>query len=384
MDADREIDATAAAIAASLLPERHPTLQRVHGGGNNRIYRLTGTADQPDHALKLYAPPGADPVDAAGRLQREFAGLSFLARHLPGRVPQAIAADRARLAAIYEWIEGDRLPLTEASSRPAAHIGAMSAFVTDLHGLSRHPDARASITETAREACLSATDLLNQVERRLEALQTLTTEGNLQHFLATSFAPALTDARIRLDRWYDQAALSQADNLRLDRQILSPSDFGFHNALQRADGTLAFIDFEYFGWDDPVKLLADVVWHPGMRLSPAERQSFTRHCLDRLAGNDPELLGRYLAQLPLYGLRWAAIQLNEFFPERGRRRIFAGAAKASEVAWLAAKTRQLRAAQRYVGTVRAQIAQLQIVDPATKTADHAPALVLLEIIDRNQ
>src|SRR5260221_2700014 len=192
----------------------------------------------------------------------------------------------------------------------------MSAFVTDLHGLSRHPDARTSITETAREACLSATDLLNQVERRLEALQTLTTEGNLQHFLATSFAPALIDARIRLDRWYDQADLSQADNLRLDRQILSPSDFGFHNALQRADGTLAFIDFEYFGWDDPVKLLADVVWHPGMRLSPAERQSFTRHCLGRLAGNDPQLLGRHLPQFPLYRFRWAAHQLHHFFPPR--------------------------------------------------------------------
>ena len=36
-------------------------------------------------------------------------------------------------------------------------------------------------------------------------------------------------------------------------RTLSPSDFGFHNALRTPAGTMVFLDFEYFGWDDPAK-----------------------------------------------------------------------------------------------------------------------------------
>lgn len=384
MTASQEIDAQAATIAAALLPGHNLTLQQAHGGGNNRIYRLIDAAGGPDLALKLYAPPGADPVDAAGRLQREFAGLTFLSRHLPGRAPRAIAADHDHLAAIYQWIEGTRPISAAGSARPPADLAAMSTFVSDLHALSRHPDARLSIVDAAREACLSADELVHQIDRRLAALQYLTGEADLQSVLEKSFVPALFEARDRLLAWYRQAGQSGAAAIAPDRQILSPSDFGFHNALRRPDGTLIFIDFEYFGWDDPVKLMADVVWHPGMYLTAAERRSFTSHCLNELLPGDPALLGRYQAQLPLYGLRWAAIQLNEFFPDRWRRRIFAGAAEASDTAWQAAKARQLRAAQRYLGAVQRQIAQLQIVEPDTKTSDDAPALALLDIIDRNQ
>ena len=46
-------------------------------------------------------------------------------------------------------------------------------------------------------------------------------------------------------------------------RVLSPSDFGFHNALRRPDGTIVFVDFEYFGWDDPAKMMADAMLHPG-------------------------------------------------------------------------------------------------------------------------
>ena len=49
-------------------------------------------------------------------------------------------------------------------------------------------------------------------------------------------------------------------------RALSPSDFGLHNALRTKDGQLRFIDFEYFGWDDPVKLVSDTAIQPGSSL----------------------------------------------------------------------------------------------------------------------
>ena len=50
-----------------------------------------------------------------------------------------------------------------------------------------------------------------------------------------------------------------------DHLILSPSDFGFHNTIKSKK--LYFIDFEYFGLDDPVKLVIDFILHPGMKLN---------------------------------------------------------------------------------------------------------------------
>jgi hypothetical protein len=57
---------------------------------------------------------------------------------------------------------------------------------------------------------------------------------------------------------------------------LCPPDFGFHNALRRASGELVFIDFDYFGWDDSVKVTCDFLLHPGMRLFRDVEAAFCR------------------------------------------------------------------------------------------------------------
>ena len=44
-------------------------------------------------------------------------------------------------------------------------------------------------------------------------------------------------------------------------KIISPSDIGFHNILYK-DNKLFFIDFEYAGWDDCFKMIADLVLQP--------------------------------------------------------------------------------------------------------------------------
>jgi hypothetical protein len=381
---ERKIDAQAAIIAERLLPQNRLSLQRLSGGGNNRLYRLRDTDTTEEYALKLYAPPGADRADAAGRLRREINGLAFLSQRLPGCVPAAIGADEQELAAIYQWISGERTAQTDPAQRPSAWIEMMSLFVTALSHLSQRPDARRSIRDTAREACLSSDSLLQQIKRRVVALQALPQEAALQDLLSAHFVPILATASQRLQDAYAISGRPMTAEIPQHQQILSPSDFGLHNALVRADGSLVFIDFEYFGWDDPVKLLADVVWHPGMHFSSIERRAFTQHCLDHLAQADPDLVGRYLAQLPLYGLRWAAIQLNEFVPERWRRRVFAGAGEADPSAWLAAKDRQLMAATRTIQAAEAQIARLPKIDHATKTSDTALVMALLDFIDQYQ
>ena len=108
-----------------------------------------------------------------------------------------------------------------------------------------------------------------------------------------------------------------------NRRTLSPSDFGFHNAIRRPDGTLAFVDFEYFGWDDPVKVTSDFVLHPGMQLTAEQGHRFVLGATDIFAA-DPSFAHRLDACLPLYALRWTMILLNEYLPDRWQRRVLAG------------------------------------------------------------
>ena len=114
-------------------------------------------------------------------------------------------------------------------------------------------------------------------------------------------------------------------------RTLSPSDFGFHNARRREDGSLVFLDFEYFGWDDPAKLTADILMHPGMALSAEEDEQFRRGLAD--VYREDEIYGARLSALwPLFGLRWCLILLNEFLPERWFRRAYADGGRDLETA----------------------------------------------------
>ena len=91
------------------------------------------------------------------------------------------------------------------------------------------------------------------------------------------------------------------------------------------DGTVFFLDFEYFGFDDPVKLAADFLLHPAMSAPPADRLAFVRAVLDRIAPGRATRV-RFQACLPLYGLLWCLILLGEFLAPELARRDFSGVA----------------------------------------------------------
>ncbi|WP_320178460.1 hypothetical protein [Roseovarius pacificus] len=101
--------------------------------------------------------------------------------------------------------------------------------------------------------------------------------------------------------------------------------------MRRPDGTLFFLDFEYFGWDDPAKLISDFCWHPAMNLSGAQKRQFASGIAEIVPDRDL-LLARLPAAHALFGLKWCTILLNEFLPHHWLRRTFAGDERSREVA----------------------------------------------------
>lgn len=316
-----------------LLAQAPKTIEAVRGGGNNRLFKVetaTGTV-----ALKSYKPADSDDWD---RLAHEWTALVFMARHIPGSIPRPIAHEPASGWAAIEWVEGARI-----GERSEADIAAALRFAGALRMLG---DAATEehFTE-AREACLCLADLLSQIDWRFKRLEPVAAaNADLSDFLEEVQAEYV---------FFRQAALQALDateRLSHTYRVLSPSDFGFHNALRRPSGKLVFLDFEYFGWDDPAKLACDVHWHPGMALSPAEQELFATG-FELQAKDDPGYQQRIAAYRPLIGLRWCLILLNEFLALGLARRRYAGQIEEASIA----QARQLAKARLLYSSIAHRI-----------------------------
>jgi hypothetical protein len=295
-------------------------IEPVVNGRNNRLYRVATSTGV--FALKSYPAPDDDPQD---RLGAEYGALEFLKRQNEASVPAPLAIDRTLGAALYEWVEGS--PIVEASTEG---INQVIEFTRRMHEYRQHEMAAG--LPLASEACLSAGELLRQIQRRDRRLSEVA--------VANAELAGLLD---RLRGFRDSIAAALPGDLNKDVparfRTLNPSDFGFHNSIRRPDGQIVFLDFEYFGWDDPVKLAADLMLHPAMQLNEGQSAYLARGMVD-IFGADPDFQARLARLLPLYAVRWCLIMLNEFLPERWARRAIAGEVDQSE-----AKTKQLAKAE---------------------------------------
>jgi hypothetical protein len=326
----------AAQEAASALINMPAAVEPVFGGGrNSRIWRVDAAGQA--FALKQYPPRGDDPRD---RLAIEVGALRLMESGGIGAVPRVVAADPARGFVLLSWITGS--PVTEVAN---PDIDAAGAFLSSIHAL-RHA-AEAAQLPLASEACLCGAEIERQIRARLaQLLAVAAAETACEAFLRRDFAPVLDRLLAGARSQMGPVVLDFAAELPQEWRSLVPSDFGFHNSLRRGDGSLAFIDFEYFGWDDPVKLTADILLHPGWPLPPPQRRRF-RQAAIRLYGEDLTFEPRLAAYLPLFGLRWVLILLNEFIPDRWQRRVLAG----DTTNWSDAKARQLEHAREFLAAL---------------------------------
>ena len=299
-----------------VIQSRFPKLGIEHselrkGRGNSRVYKLSSESNGA-FALKVYPDRQQDPRP---RLETEFsASVLMSAKGYP--VAEPIACDKDLGWGIYRWISDVPISMPDDEFMVEA-----TEFIIRLLGDSR-TNKSFDTFDQASEACLSGAEIVNQIYRRLKMLMAIDSK-ELLSFLSLELLPFMElitkKARSEIGSLFD-SDLSRSD------QMLSPSDFGSHNALRSGGERTTFIDFEYFGWDDPVKLVSDVYWHPGMRLNPPQRELWISKCLD-LFSRDASFSKRLNAYLPLYGIRWCLIILNVYLRSGAENRLHANPQK---------------------------------------------------------
>lgn len=309
-----EIDADCA--AGALLGRSCAGVARIGGGRNSRVYRVD--ADGGPFAMKLYFRHGQDRRD---RRATEYSALSFLHRRGVRSVPEPLATDAELGASLFSFAEG-AAPRSETAG--SAEIDRLADFLVTLRRLSQQPDA--AELPVASEATFSLNALTETITRRWQRLEEVDGQGTcyaaLTTFLQDEFRPNFEQTVAWAGGLLRPLGLAGDRELPPAAKTLSPSDFGFHNVLRTDDGELTFVDFEYFGWDDPAKMISDFLLHPGMALSRPLRGRFLRRVLSGFH-DGPSLATRVRAAYALYALKWCMILLNEFVPEHLQRRLFA-------------------------------------------------------------
>jgi len=277
-------------------------LRPLPAGGNSQVRQILSSHNG-ELVVKKYL------ADGRQRLETEYAAISFLFAHgLPVPRPCCVVAQYDY--AVYQKLAGHRVDADEISS---SLINQLLDFLRKLHALR----AEAKGFPPAAEACLVPADVIAIIERRRGRFTSVDNPA-LQRFLHDCFDP-LCEALC--GQYRQRCGVDFQCRLPTFEKTLSPSDFGFHNTLLGEDGTLGFVDFEYFGWDDPAKLIADFLWHPAMELPVVLKRQFVSGCLNIYG---PACRERWQESHLLHGLKWVLLLLNEFIAEDWQRRQFAG------------------------------------------------------------
>lgn len=323
------------ALAETLASATVTSVKWVTRGGNSGLLEVV-TDNGKKSALKLYPEhTGHD------RLNSEYNSIKVIKAHdTRSSVPSPLGCDLELSAAMYEWIEG------EVVDRPNnEHMQQALDFLEQLHELRGLPAFENF--KNASAAFLSGSSFEDQLKNRFHSLMLFAPKYPEMHdYLQHEMLPVIEEitswvrSAWRIKPCYDEP-------LPRSQQTLSPSDFGFHNAIERKNGKLVFIDFEYFGWDDPVKLIVDFSFHPGMVLNSALKQQWIEGTV-KIYGE--EILERLRLAWPMIGLCWCLILLNEYRGDVWLRRCAANAEKSRHRE--AILTTQLRRSRDLLGMIR--------------------------------
>ncbi len=293
-------------------------IERLPGGANNAVYRVETSAGV--FLLKHYF---AHPDDQRDRFGAEVAFSQSAWEHGIRALPQLMASCRKERLALFEFLAGRPVVSEEIDS---GLVGQALHFCRQLQDARTQPGATA--LPQAAESCFSIRQHLVCVDRRLSNLENIepksALDGEALSFVQGQLRRRWTATRTQVRELCLALRIDMEKELRISDRVLSPSDFGFHNALRDDAGCVRFFDFEYAGWDDPAKLVCDFFWQVEVPVPRKFLPAFAEGIAQGLP-TPQRIVQRIDLLLPVYQVKWCCIVLNEFLPRAQARRRFSSA-----------------------------------------------------------
>lgn len=247
------------------------------------------------------------PTSGHDRFKSEVEFLNYAQMVAPEFVPKLLHADELDRSVVLEYIEGERF---EEGRPPSSE--SVDQAITFMRYLNEDQEvARQNLSCSAAEGFLRLTEHLENIDQRLK-LMDVEHVPEIFKREAQQLIDASKEQLIRLQKRIEHL-LSQGhckDALDPLERCISPSDFGFHNAIGTHTG-VKFIDFEFAGWDDPAKAVADFDLQPKVPITP-RKQDLAK----ALPGWKTRHSVRYKVLAPILELKWACIVLGLLDPSK--------------------------------------------------------------------
>lgn len=316
--------------------------QLLSGGRNNRVAKveLSGSS----YLLKNYFYSVHDQRD---RLNNEYSFADFAWSSGCRCIPKPVFRSNGLRSALYEYVPG-----IVVNSRSVS-MNDIAQAIDFVMGINKQKAKAPENFPVASEAGFSITEHVENTERRVKRLSEITGDSSaaiaVRNQIDERIIP-LWNKVVRAVKTVLANDKSLAKDLKPNERWLSPSDFGFHNAIQKADGEIIFVDFEFAGWDDPVKLICDFANQPDNILRDDFSGKFRQKIFESQPVSD-RIRDRHRILQPVFQLKWVCIILNHFLPLGKDRNLFTNSENLEKK-----QTEQITKMERMLGRAEASSA----------------------------
>lgn len=292
---------------------------QLYGGLNNRVFKVT-SEDNRSFILKLYFK------DERRRLQRESGAYEFLRKNGIEDVPKVFFKNEQDYFALYSFEDGSK---KTGADLTIPDLDLILSFITRVQEF-KHTSQVSNDVGDALFSTRSLIEVVNgpilfRIKEFEKYIKSPNVNSKTREFEKNSDISKIT--RARLSKIESNAISNEKLYYQIDpSQIrLSPVDFGPQNMIFRKSGSICFIDFEYFGWDDPVKLIPSFLTHEATKGLTPEKQAYFIGKYRNISSVPQNILDRLDVTLQVSALNWITVLLWGFTPEKINSRRYSDA-----------------------------------------------------------
>tara|TARA_B100001057_G_scaffold501283_1_gene623178 strand:- start:21194 stop:22183 length:990 start_codon:yes stop_codon:yes gene_type:complete len=282
-------------------------IRTIRSGKNSKVYKIN--IDKKIIVLKSYYG------DKKQRIKKEFQFYKYLNQLKIKNVVTPLFFDFKNNFVILPYITGNKIQKINDK-----HITQFSNFINKIN----QKKVGSKKIKLAVEGINNRKDYITICNNRIKKLKTVNKKSLINRkfhsFLNKKIIPKFETIKNELNKKKIFHDISHKLNKK--DMIISPSDFGFHNAIE-SKKKIFFFDFEYAGYDDPVKLICDFYCQPNQKVSHKQKEKFKKLIIRKYKTH--KKLDYLISQLlPLHYLKWCCIILNEFIIAKSLIRNHAG------------------------------------------------------------
>ncbi len=265
--------------------------RKIPNGINSNVYIINDNSD--NYILKFYRVDNNIPT----RLEREVCALKLFQENGINNVPVLLNYSKELNCSLLSYISGENI-----STFSEDYIVHFQSFYKKILSLSKTVN-KESLSLNAIDCCLEIDTVNKQIISRLTKLKE---ENN----------PEINELLNQMDDFF-KIVENQVNALHNDfndlKPILSTVDFGINNALF-VNNMLHFIDFEFFGWDNPIHLISDTISHPANGLNILQQSALLDALFEcyRVKEEKEQIKEAFNGVNLLFDIKWCLIMLNPF------------------------------------------------------------------------